>query len=174
MTIIVCPLSRAPGLARDKKPSHVVSLLDPGTAFPRIDGYGHERHLCVEVHDINEEQDGLDAVCDLRMRRILEFVGSWDRDAPILIHCYAGISRSAATAFITACAHNPGADEEAIARTLRTASPSAWPNKRFVALADAELGRGGRMSRAIAAIGDGHNWFDIGENQPFEMPARFA
>ena len=172
--IIVCPLSRAPDIARDKKPSHVVSLLDPGSRFPSLAEYGHDRHLCVEAHDINDAAEGMDAVCDLRMRRILDFAGSWDRAQPMLVHCYAGISRSSATAFITACLHNPSVDEEEIALALRQASPAAWPNKRFVALADAELGRNGRMCRAIAAIGDGHNWHDIGENTPFEIPSRFS
>jgi len=150
-----------------------VSLLDPDSPFPNL-GFGNERHLCVEVHDINEESEGLDACCEARMQRILAFVGDWDRAAPILIHCYAGISRSTATAFITACVHNPGADEEEIALALRQASPSAWPNKRFVALADAELGRNGRMRRAIERIGDGHNWYDIGEATPFMLASRFG
>ena len=174
MNIIVCPLSQAPEMAKTRKPARVVSLLDPDSRFPAIDGYGHDRHLCVEVHDINEEMDGMDACCDQRMARILDFVGQWDRSDPILIHCYAGISRSTATAFITACAHNPDADEFAIARALRQASPSAFPNRRFVALADAALGRKGRMSQAIVAIGDGHNWYDIGEAKPFEIPGRFG
>lgn len=169
MAIIVCPLSRAPDIARDKKPSHVVSLLDPGSAFPRLPGYNDDRHLRVGVHDIEAEADGLDAVCDLRMRSLLDFVGGWERDAPILIHCYAGISRSTATAFITACAHNPGMDEQAIALALRAASPTASPNRRFIALADAELGRAGRMSRAIEAIGRGGNWYEIGEAEPFTL-----
>ncbi|MBS0385776.1 MAG: protein tyrosine phosphatase [Proteobacteria bacterium] len=174
MTIIVCPLSRAPELARQRKPSRVVSLLDPSSVFPKLDGYAPERHLCVEAHDINEETEGLDACCDVRMRRILDFVLGWDRRDPLLVHCYAGISRSTATAFIAACAHNPGVDEHEIAQALRSASAAAWPNRRFVALADAELGRGGRMRRAIAAIGDGHNWYDIGENQPFVLPSAYG
>jgi predicted protein tyrosine phosphatase len=173
MTIIVCPLSHAPGIARERRPSHVVSLLDPESLFPSL-GYGCDRHLRIEVHDINAEAEGLDACCGLRMRRILDFVGDWDRSDPILIHCYAGISRSTATAYITACLHNPSADEEEIALALRAASPSAWPNKRFVALADAELARNGRMSRAIEAIGDGHDWRDIGEAAPFMLRARFG
>ena len=115
----------------------------------------------------------MDACCDQRMRRILDFVGAWARDEPILIHCYAGISRSTATAYITACLHNPGVDEQEIALALRAASPSAWPNRRFVALADAELGRGGRMSRAVEHIGEGHNWYDIGEAEPFALRSRF-
>lgn len=174
MTIYVCPLARAPLLAREHKPSRIVSLLDPGTAFPSLAGYAADRHLCLEIHDIETEMDGLDAMCGHRMRRVLQFVQGWGREAPILIHCYAGISRSTATAFITACAHNPGADEEEIALALRKASPTASPNRRFVALADAELGRSGRMSRAIDAIGRGGNWFEIGEAQPFSMPSRFG
>lgn len=173
MTIHVCPLSRAPRLAKDENVSRVISILDPGTAFPAIPHVA-EQHLCIEAHDIEAEVEGLDPCCDLRMKRMLEFVGAWDRIQPILIHCYAGISRSTATAYITACAQNPGADEEAIALALRAASPSASPNRRFVALADAELGRNGRMTRAIERIGRGASWFDIGEATPFAMASRFG
>lgn len=174
MAIIVCPLSRAPDIARDRKPSHVVSLLDPGSAFPTLDGYDEGRHLRLPIHDIEAEAEGRDAVDPRAMRAILDFVARWERDDPILIHCYAGISRSTATAFITACAHNDRADEEEIALTLRAASSTASPNRRFIALADAELGRGGRMSRAIEAIGRGPHWSEVGEAEPFSLPARFG
>lgn len=173
MTIIVCPLSRAPHIARQHKPSRAVSLLDRDTTFPAL-GLG-DRHLQLDVHDIETEMEGLDACCDTRMRTIIDFVTSWDRAAPILIHCYAGISRSTATAYITACIHNPSADESMIAQKLREVSPTATPNRRFVALADAALGRNGRMSAAIEAIGRGFpRWPDIPEAQPFELPSRFA
>jgi predicted protein tyrosine phosphatase len=93
----------------------------------------------------------------------------------MLIHCYAGISRSTATAYIAACVHNPEADEHGIARALRTASPTATPNRRFIALADAALARNGRMNRAIEAIGRGFpRWPEIPEAQPFALPSRFA
>jgi predicted protein tyrosine phosphatase len=173
MTIIVCPLSRAPEIAREHRPSHAVSLLDPGSAFPVLAGFAEARHLRLGVHDINEDQVGLTFCDDAHMASILDFAGDWDRQAPMLIHCYAGISRSTATAFITACLHNPHADEREIARALRTASPAAWPNRRFVALADAALGRAGRMNRAIADIGEGRNWYEIGENEPFALASRF-
>ena len=173
MTIIVCPLSRAPHIARERRPSRSVSLLDRDTAFPAL-GMG-ERHLQLDVHDIEAEVEGLDACCDARMERIIQFVRGWDRSAPILIHCWAGISRSTATAYITACLHNPGTDESAIAQALREASPTAMPNRRFVALADTALGRNGRMSAAIAAIGDGFpRWPDIKEAEPFTLRSQFA
>lgn len=173
MSIIVCPLSRVPALARDKNPSHVVSLLDPGTPFPELEGYG-DRHFRLAVHDIEDEFDGLDAVCERRIGEIISLVADWPCQAPILIHCYAGISRSTATAYITACVQNPSADEGEIAQALRTASHIASPNRRFIALADAVLGRNGRMSRAIESIGRGATWLEVGENEPFELKARFA
>src|SRR5262245_44605042 len=174
MSIIVCPLSRAPEIVRDKKPSHVVSLLDPGTPFPTLTGFDRERHFQLEIHDIEQEMAGFDALCGDRMRLILDFLDGWPRESPLLVHCYAGISRSTATAFIAACAHNPDADEEEIALALRGASPSASPNRRFVALADASLGRRGRMSRAIDTIGRGATWLDIGEAKPFLLASRFG
>jgi len=63
--------------------------------------------------------------------------------------------RSTAGAFVTACALNPRRDETAIARALRDASATAMPNIRIVTLADAMLGRDGRMIAAIRAIGPG-------------------
>jgi predicted protein tyrosine phosphatase len=102
--------------------------------------------------------------------RILDFGSGWTGDAPMLIHCWAGISRSSATAFILACARNPRTSEETIAAHIRTVSRIATPNPRLVELADALLGRGGRMTDAVHAIGRGEAAF---ENEPFEVPLRF-
>ena len=171
--IIVSPLSQAPFIARQRRPSRVVSLLDPGSQFPVLDGFRDDQHLRMSVHDIEEDMEGFDRPGPHHMQAILNFVQSWDRAEPILIHCYAGLSRSTATAFITACAHNPQVDEHEIARALREASEHAAPNRRFVALADAALGREGRMTAAIDAIGRGANWYDVGENTPFTLASRF-
>ena len=73
----------------------------------------------------------------------------------MVIHCYAGISRSTAAAFVAVCVLNPAGTEAAIARALRRASPTATPNIRIVALADDVLGRRGHMVEAITAIGQG-------------------
>ena len=83
------------------------------------------------------------------------FVGEWDRAEPLLIHCFAGVSRSTAAAFIAACALSPTQSESAIAQAIRAASPTATPNARLVAAADRVLARSGRMRAAIEAIGRG-------------------
>jgi predicted protein tyrosine phosphatase len=173
MAIIVCSLSRLPQVAETRKPARIVSLLDPLSPFPDASGLGIDRHLRLSVHDIAEELDGLTAPAAAHVQDVLAFVADWDRADPILVHCYAGISRSTATAYAIACALNPGFDEAEIAWSLRNASITAWPNRRIVAIADAELGRNGRMSRAIEAIGAGRKWEDVGEAQPFDIPSRY-
>ena len=73
----------------------------------------------------------------------------------MVIHCWAGISRSTAAALISLCALNPRCAEHLIARRLREASPTAYPNRLMIRLADAALGRKGRMVAAVEAIGRG-------------------
>ena len=59
----------------------------------------------------------------------MRFLKEWDRKRPMLIHCWAGISRSTAAAYTALCLFRPQADEEELAWELRTASPSATPNR---------------------------------------------
>jgi predicted protein tyrosine phosphatase len=84
---------------------------------------------------------------------LLDFVYAWDRGTPLLIHCFAGLSRSTAAAFITMCAINPGVPEDVIARALRRSSDTAVPNRLFVAHADRMLRREGRMVAALDSMG---------------------
>ena len=103
------------------------------------------------------------------VEQVLAFVRGWDRAAPMVVHCYAGISRSTAGAYVAACALNPKRDEMQIAWDIRRASRTAQPNARIVSIADRLLKRDGRMVRAIEAIGvadpatEGHPFrLDIG------------
>ena len=89
------------------------------------------------------------------IERVLNFVRGWDRSAPMVVHCYAGISRSTASAFAAACMLNPHRDEIEIARQIRARSPIASPNRLIVSLADKALGREGRMLRALDEMGPG-------------------
>ncbi len=84
-----------------------------------------------------------------------------------MVNCYAGISRSTASAYIIAAALSPQRDEEELAQTLRALSPSATPNPKLISVADDVLGRRGRMVEAIRAIGRGAEAF---EGVPFALP----
>ena len=105
------------------------------------------------MDDITEPMDGFVAPSDAHIAQVLDFVRGWDRSAPLVIHCWAGVSRSTASAFAAACALNPHRDEMEIARKIRAASPIASPNRLIVSLADKALGREGRMLRALDDIG---------------------
>ena len=144
----------------------LVTLLSPGTEIERPIAIRPERHLHLAVSDIVEPTPGQVLPDAAHLDQLLGFVHAWDRTAPMLIHCFAGVSRSTAAAYIAACALKPKRDEFAIARALRAASPTASPNTRLVALADDKLGRRGRMSEAIAAIGRGRECF---EGEPFTL-----
>ena len=78
----------------------------------------------------------------------------------MLVHCWAGISRSTASAFIAQCILNPEKPEAMLAGELRRLSPSATPNPLIIAHADALLGRSGRMTAAVKDIGRGANAFE--------------
>jgi predicted protein tyrosine phosphatase len=86
----------------------------------------------------------------------------------MVIHCWAGISRSTAAAFITLCALNPETPEDLIAKRLREASPTAYPNRLMIRLGDKALERGGSMVDAVESIGRG---IVASEAVPFSLPA---
>jgi predicted protein tyrosine phosphatase len=112
-------------------------------------------HLILGMDDISNPMDGYTHPAEEHVHELIHFVQRWDRRAPIVMHCYAGISRSTAGAFITACALNPERDEATIAQTIRDSSQTAAPNVMLVGHADRILGRNGRMVAAVEALGPG-------------------
>lgn len=147
--------------------SHVVTLINAATVVETPPGIAAERHLMLAMSDITAEMAGHVIPASEHVERLLGFVHDWDRQNPIVVHCWAGISRSTAAAYIAACMLGPDRDEEEVAGALRVAAPSATPNARLVVLADAALARRGRMIRAIERIGRGADAF---EGTPFTMP----
>lgn len=166
-TLHVCSLSRLSATVEATGASHIVTLINADTPVVRPATIAAERHLFIGVHDIIEPLDGCTLPCEEHVHSLIDFVRAWDRDKPLVVHCFAGISRSTAAAFVVACALLPEADEAYIARRLRQASPTALPNSQLVACGDAVLGRDGRMREAVAAIGHGTI---APEGQPFHLP----
>jgi len=158
--IVVCPLSRLAETVAAYGASHIVTLVNEGTIFARPPVVEAANHLHVAIHDISMPAEGMVLPGEAHVNEYLEFMARWDRAAPIVVHCYAGISRSTAAAFSALCAARPDLDEELIALRLRARSPEATPNARFVALADEILGRSGRMVRAVEKIGRGAEAFE--------------
>ena len=164
--IHVCSLSRLQKIVEDTGARHVVSLIGDEAQLERPDCIAPENHLWLRFHDISAPLDGYVMPGEQHVAELLDFVREWDRQAPLVVHCYMGISRSTATAFTTVCALNPRRDEDSIAQALRRASPTATPNRRIVSIADRLLGRDGRMIAAIETIGRG---VLTAEAEPFRL-----
>lgn len=169
MTIWVSSLFDARNVAKRVRPARALSLLSPGDDFPALSGVEPANHLRVHMHDVRESSEGVVTPAVGHVSNIISFLRGHDPGDALLIHCFAGISRSTATAFIAACLYNPRTDENEIARELRAASPTAFPNTRIIALADELLGRKGRMTLAVESMGRGR----IAEMaEPFSLPIK--
>jgi predicted protein tyrosine phosphatase len=164
--IHVCSLARLHDTVTETGASHIVTLLRLVDRVERPRSIEPGNHLILGMDDISEPIDGYIHPAEEHVTELIDFVRGWDRSAPLVVHCFAGISRSTAGAFISACALNPQRDEAAIAQLIRRSSATAMPNPMLVAHADRILKRNGRMIRAVAAIGPGRPAY---EGDPFRL-----
>lgn len=146
----------------------LVSAINADTMLETPPGFEKDRHLKLAMNDISEARDGLVMPDEMHVKRLLSFVELWDQQSPLMVHCWAGVSRSTAGVFIALCHLNPSVHETQVAALLRKASPTATPNIRLVQLADDQLGRGGRMVEAVRGIGIGEMTM---QGRVFSIPA---
>lgn len=166
-SIHVCSLSRVAATVAASEASHLVTFLHMPVERPA--SIPAERHLYLSMADIVAPSPGLTEPAADHIDRLLAFVGEWDRAKPMVIHCFAGISRSTAGAFVALCHLLPEVPEADLAKRLRKASAVATPNARVVEIADGVMGRGGRMIEAVRRIGAGEMAF---ESDPFVLPLK--
>lgn len=150
--ISICGVAELPGFAA-RDVSHVVGILDPGT--PRPEAYA-ELHPAEPVefrfHDIVEPEPLRLAPSVADVAAIIDAAERIHAARPthLLVHCYAGVSRSTATAVIVMAMRNPGREAEIFA-ALRDIRPRAWPNSLMIRHADHQLGLGGALVSAMKA-----------------------
>jgi predicted protein tyrosine phosphatase len=156
MRLLVSPISAVQRLLNDEHVDHVLTLVSPDAEAPSV---AAPRTL-LRFNDIVEARAGLVAPSPEQVATILALHGRLGRDATLMIHCHAGVSRSTAAAYILGCAVRGPGEEQALAAHLRAVCPEATPNALMVALADERLERGGAMVSAIAGIGRGVDAFE--------------
>lgn len=170
--IIVSPLHVVERLVEERGIGRVLGLLAGSNQhpdLPRLAASGN--HLKLTMHDIAIPMDGMKLPGYDQVAELIEFIKGWDQKSPMLVHCWAGISRSTASAFIAQCILNPDMNEMELAQALREISPSATPNPMIIHHADKMLGRDGRMVEAVESIGRGADAF---EGNVFEWPVKLV
>tara|TARA_R110000868_G_scaffold91679_5_gene254068 strand:- start:13577 stop:14092 length:516 start_codon:yes stop_codon:yes gene_type:complete len=151
--IYISPLSGVEDAIKRHGPSHLVSLLDPDSMISTPGGIDAARHLRLCVNDIATPVDTLTPPGEAHVAELISFIRDWDQASPLLVHCWAGISRSTAAAFIALCVLNENQSEDALAQLIRQRGAHAYPNRLMVRLADDLLRRKGRMRDAVEAMG---------------------
>jgi predicted protein tyrosine phosphatase len=169
--ILVTPLSAVEDTIRRYRPSHLMTLLSPEHMIETPAGIEAARHLRLGVNDVSEVEAAEAPPSEHHVAQLIAFAREWTADAPMLVHCWAGISRSTAAAYIVLCDRLGPGSETQIAQALRLRAPHAYPNSLMVSLADRALGREGRMIGAINMIGRGSI---VAEGECVELPLELA
>ncbi len=136
--------------------TYLLSIIDPDCRPPRRPiGVTENHHFQIRFHDIEQvHNDGYNLICPNKdhVAQLINFFNSIKDEAEILIvHCFAGISRSTATTFIFHCIFlGEGAEKEGVDAMIKsTVFGGARPNKLIIKLADDLLDRKGKMVYAI-------------------------
>ena len=153
--------------ALDLGVTHILSLLGIEGVPQTPEGIDPARHLHIEVDDFPASYAGDIVPTVEHITELLEFSESWNRQGAMIVHCYAGVSRSTAAALTILCQYNPGREMEA-AQALRRAAPHAKPNRRIIAIADRVLQSDNRLVEAVDAMGPGD--YEGGGTPLVELP----
>lgn len=167
-SITVVPMRLMPETAARLGAGGIISVLNAHLMPETPPGFEHGRHLRLAMSDATAKDVAAMEAMAQQISRLVEFAKAWDRKQPLVVHCFSGLNRSPAAAFITLCALNPGTPEPLIAALLRQACDTAAPHRQMVAIADHLLARDGHMIDAIDAIGPGA---PSAEARPFTLAA---
>lgn len=168
--LAVAPMRHIERVIDETGAAHLVSVLNAHLLPATPSSIVPERHLKLAVSDYVAEDGGSRHPLADHIEKLIAFADRWDRETPLVVHCFSGLNRSTAAVYILMCALNPATPESLIAHHLRLASDTAAPNRIMVAVADQLLGRGGRMAIALDAIGSGS---PAAEGRPFLLSTRF-
>ena len=150
--IYVCAVAELNAHAAAVRPSHVISLLPSNQQPPTPAGIAATNHLRLAIDDISESLEGHILPEVEHVEALVAFVRGWRRQAPLMVHCFAGVSRSMAAALVAGTVQHDGREHD-LALELRRRAPHAQPNRRIIELADDVLVRAGRLIAAVEAMG---------------------
>lgn len=138
--------------------THVISIWD--SAWARSEAKVRnamvktfpQSHLHLAFFDDAEEQHpGETLFSSAHMERILRFSETIVPGAPVLVHCFAGLSRSPAVAFVLACRFDRSLNAGFVLDGLLEKHPTIAPNRHIVKIGDALLERSGELIEAATA-----------------------
>ncbi len=152
MPIAICGVHEVPTFAGASLDC-IISIRDHRQPAPDLRAFGVV-HPLPAVHsfvfDDTGDSSNPRAATEATIQRLLDIYAATPASHNILFHCYAGVSRSTAAAFIWLV--NKGAPYGIAYETVvAVRGPFIAPNQLMVSLADRLMGRGGEMAAFLSA-----------------------
>ncbi len=149
MPFAICGVHEVPAFAIVPL-DHIVSFRETHQPGPDIRSFQHPFTLHSFVFADTGDVSNPLAPTEATIRRLLGIYTQTRPDQTILFHCFAGVSRSSAAAFIWLVHHGiPYADSYQMIINAR--GPIVCPNQLMVKWADGLMGRGGEMTAFLSA-----------------------
>lgn len=154
--IIISSFAHATQYVADHNPEFILSICDPGSESLVKRGTACKEHCILEFHDVVQVfgSGPYDYIVPstTHAATIMEFGRRWDGQGDLLVHCYAGVSRSSAAGLIILATIAPNQIVDA-AKKLRESGPWLWPNDLLIECGDHVLGSNGRLIATAEAMG---------------------
>lgn len=154
--LAVSSYQHAQGFVKEHDPTFVLSIVDPGSSNIITPGPACRAHEVLHCHDVTRDFAGAPADIVLPSlddaAAIAELASRWAGRGTFLIHCFAGVSRSAAAGLIALATIRPDEIRE-LALQMHAAGPWVWPNEILIEHGDHALEMRGRLIGAVLAMG---------------------
>lgn len=154
-SIRICGIHDVPSLIIETGATNVISLLDP-RYLPMELRVPLKNHLQIPISDtINQNESHAPNPKHIEMllkQGVPMLLNSVKIGKPLIVHCYAGISRSTAAAFTLLCAVAGPGHEQTLIEWILSTRHIADPNGLIVKHADDVLGRNGAMVKALSSM----------------------
>lgn len=163
MPIAICGVSEVPAFATTPL-DHIISFRESHQPGPDVRSFQHPYTLHSFVFADTGDPSNPLAPTEAMMRRLLAVYANTKPDDSVLFHCFAGVSRSTAAAFLWLVYHGMPYPE-AYQTVVDVRGAFVSPNQLMICLADDLMGRNGEMAAFMSA--------ELGRRMP-ERDAWFA
>jgi predicted protein tyrosine phosphatase len=153
--IIICRASEVLKKLSEHPVVAVLSMEHPGVnegepgAAPRLKGHGFDDIPQLVLTFWDSEQVVPNGPDFAQVKKGFDFAMEHLKDGPVIIHCHAGKSRSAAMVLGVLAALHPERSEKELVEDLLALRPQAAPNILMVEMLDTITGRGGKLVKAV-------------------------
>lgn len=149
MPIAICGVSEVPAFA-NLELDHIISIRDHTQPGPDIRAFKHPFTLHSFVFDDTGDSSNERAPSEAAIMRLLRIYDQTTFDQNMLFHCFAGVSRSSAAAFLW-FAHHGIEWGTAYQMVVKVRGPFVCPNQLMIKHADAIMGHNGAMAAFMSA-----------------------